>query len=90
MSHSRATISKVQQLLSKWDKGSAVIRSEILSNFLINNYGKTGPELEQELGQCASLFLNRLTAWLRLTYMMGACIGKQLQAIQIFLSATSG
>nr|XP_009859300.1 armadillo-like helical domain containing protein 1 isoform X1 [Ciona intestinalis] len=90
MPHSQSAVSKVQILLSRWDKGSALVRGEILVEFLKNCVGKTGPELEQEFGQAASLFLTRLTAWLRLTYMMGSCIGLQLKALHVFLTATSG
>ncbi|CAK8691746.1 armadillo-like helical domain containing protein 1 [Clavelina lepadiformis] len=90
MSYSATAISKVQSVLSQWDKGTAIVRSEILQDFLRNNVGKTGPDLEQEFGQAASLFLTRLTAWIRLTYMTGTCIGLQLKAIHVFLTATSG
>ena len=38
----------------------------------------------------ASLFLTRITAWLRLTYLLGQNIALQLKAISIFVSASSG
>lgn len=77
-------------LLQEWDKGSKVVRQKILQDFVAQNQHKTGPELEQEFAQAASLFLTRLTAWLRLTYMIGTCLNEQLRAISIFLSASSG
>ena len=61
-------ISKVMSLLHEWDKGSKSTRKQILEDFVEQNVNKTGPELEAEFAQAASLFLTRLTAWLRLTY----------------------
>nr|XP_022316328.1 uncharacterized protein C1orf228 homolog isoform X1 [Crassostrea virginica] len=86
----QSAISKIMGLLQEWDKGSKVVRQKILQDFIAQNQHKTGPELEQEFAQAASLFLTRLTAWLRLTYMIGTCLNEQLQAITIFLSASSG
>lgn len=56
------------KLLQQWDHGSKSVRSKILQDFVASNQGKTGPELELEFAHAASLFLTRLTAWLRLTY----------------------
>lgn len=64
----QTAISKVMSLLQEWDKGSKITRRKILQDFIAQNQNKTGPELEQEFAQAASLFLTRLTAWLRLTY----------------------
>lgn len=64
----QSAISKIMGLLQEWDKGSKVVRQKILQDFIAQNQHKTGPELEQEFAQAASLFLTRLTAWLRLTY----------------------
>lgn len=64
----QTAISKVMALLQEWDKGSKTTRKKILDDFIAQNQNKTGPELEQEFAQAASLFLTRLTAWLRLTY----------------------
>ncbi|XP_033738661.1 armadillo-like helical domain containing protein 1 [Pecten maximus] len=86
----QSAISKVMSLLQEWDKGSKVVRGKILKDFISQNQNKTGPELEQEFAQAASLFLARLTAWLRLTYMIGTSLNDQLKAISIFLSASSG
>ncbi|VDH94243.1 Hypothetical predicted protein, partial [Mytilus galloprovincialis] len=89
-SKQQSAISKVTNLLQEWDKGSKVVRAKILIDFVRQNQNKTGPELEQEFAQAASLFLTRLTAWLRLTYMIGTSLNEQLRAISIFLSASSG
>lgn len=86
----QTAISKITNLLQEWDRGSKPVRKTILQDFIAQNYNKTGPELEAEFAQAASLFLTRLTAWLRLTYMIGTCLNEQLKALQIFLSASSG
>ncbi|KAG8507672.1 Armadillo-like helical domain containing protein 1, partial [Galemys pyrenaicus] len=72
-----------------WDNAGKVARSHILNKFIETNQGKTAPELEQEFSQGASLFLVRLTTWLRLTYMTPSCLNKLLRSIGIFLSAVS-
>jgi len=86
----QTAVSKVMNLLHEWDKGSKIQRQKILINFIEVNRNKTGPELDAEFAQAASLFLARLTAWLRLTYMLGTCLTEQLQAINIFVSSSSG
>lgn len=86
----QTAISKVMNLLAEWDKGSKSTRLKILQRFIEENRNKTGPELDSEFAEAASLFLTRLTAWLRLTYMIGTCLTEQLEAITIFVSATSG
>ncbi|ESP05225.1 hypothetical protein LOTGIDRAFT_227885 [Lottia gigantea] len=83
-------ISRVINILQEWDKAPKTKRKTILEDFIKQHTNKTGPELEQEFAQAASLFLTRLTAWLRLTYMIGTCLNEQLKAIGIFLSASSG
>ncbi|XP_002741408.1 armadillo-like helical domain containing protein 1 [Saccoglossus kowalevskii] len=86
----QTAVTKVMSLLQQWDKGSKSVRGQILSNFVSQNTNKTAPELEAEFAQAASLFLARLTAWLRLTYMVGTCLNLQLKALTIFLSSSSG
>ncbi|XP_062974706.1 armadillo-like helical domain containing protein 1 [Elgaria multicarinata webbii] len=86
----QAAISRLISFLQEWDSAGKVTRNHILENFILANQGKTGPELEMEFSQGASLFLARLTAWLRLTYMYGTCLEYQLKSISIFLSAASG
>ena len=55
------------QLSKTWDSGNKRIRERILNEFIRGNWNKTGPQLEKELGNGASLFLARISAWLRLT-----------------------
>ncbi|KAI8613915.1 armadillo-type protein [Chytriomyces sp. MP71] len=78
------------QLSKTWDRGNRNMRERILQEFVDNNKNKTGPQLEIEFGNGASLFLTRVTAWLRLTYLLNFNISLQLQAISIFVSAASG
>lgn len=60
--------SHLLHLTRTWDQGNRIIRERILTEFIKNNKFKTGPQLEKELNNGASLFLTRITAWLRLTY----------------------
>uniref|UniRef100_A0A8C2TBK7 Armadillo like helical domain containing 1 n=1 Tax=Coturnix japonica TaxID=93934 RepID=A0A8C2TBK7_COTJA len=83
-------IKKLMVFLQEWDNARRVARNHILDNFIRSNNGKTEPELELEFSQGASLFLARLAAWLRLTYMHSTCISKLLKSIGVFLSAASG
>ncbi|NXC39604.1 ARMD1 protein, partial [Penelope pileata] len=85
-------IRKLMVFLKEWDNAHKVARSHILDNFIKSNNSKTEPELELEFSQGASLFLARLTAWLRMTYLCtySTCLSKLLKAIGIFLSAPSG
>lgn len=64
----QAAISRLLSFLQDWDNAGKAARSHILDNFIENNQGKTASELEQEFSQGASLFLVRLTTWLRLMY----------------------
>ena len=54
-------------LTRTWDQGNRTIREKILKDFIKENKHKTGPQLEKELNNGASLLLTRITAWLRLT-----------------------
>ncbi|XP_028260131.1 armadillo-like helical domain containing protein 1 [Parambassis ranga] len=85
----QANIGKVLSFLREWDRGDRTVRSRMLNTFLSHNSGKTFYELEMEFAQVASLFLARLTTWMRLTYMFGIFLGLQLKAVGIFLSASS-
>ncbi|XP_044056354.1 armadillo-like helical domain containing protein 1 isoform X1 [Siniperca chuatsi] len=85
----QANIGKVLSFLREWDRGDRTVRSRMLDTFLTQNTGKTFYELELEFAQVASLFLARLTTWMRLTYMFGTFLGLQLKAIGIFLSSSS-
>ncbi|KNE61295.1 hypothetical protein AMAG_07036 [Allomyces macrogynus ATCC 38327] len=78
------------KLATSWDRGSKSVRERILSDFIHSCRLKTGPQLEQELGLGASLFLTRISAWLRLTYLLNYNLAMQMEAISIFLSAAGG
>ncbi|KAM9848927.1 armadillo-like helical domain containing protein 1 [Aulostomus maculatus] len=82
-------IGKVLGFLREWDRGDRTVRSRILRNFVAQNTGKTFYELEQRFAYISSLFLARLTTWMKLTYMFGTCLELQLKAIGIYLSASS-
>ena len=68
----------VRKLLHKWDHGNKQVRARILEEFIITNQNKTGPEIETDFAQSASLFLTRLTAWLRMTYLFCSCFRNSL------------
>ncbi|KAI8821632.1 uncharacterized protein EV422DRAFT_424560 [Fimicolochytrium jonesii] len=78
------------QLSKTWDKGTRSVREKILQEFVTHNRNKTGPQLEREFSNGASLFLTRISAWLRLSYLLGHSLSIQLQAINVFISASSG
>lgn len=48
-------------------QGSPKVREQMLLDFVDQCETMTAPELEQQFNDCGSLFLARLTAWLRLT-----------------------
>lgn len=64
----QAAISRLLSFLQEWDNASRALRIQILTTFIETNEGKTGPELELEFSQGASLFLIRVTTWLRIMY----------------------
>uniref|UniRef100_A0A3B4H0R1 Armadillo like helical domain containing 1 n=1 Tax=Pundamilia nyererei TaxID=303518 RepID=A0A3B4H0R1_9CICH len=74
----------VLSFLREWDRGDMRVRGRMLSTFVTQNTGKTFYELELEFAQVASLFLARLTTWMKL-YMLGTFLGLQLKALGIFL-----
>ncbi|XP_070688277.1 uncharacterized protein mutyh [Pempheris klunzingeri] len=85
----QANIGQVLGFLRQWDRGDRTVRRRLLDTFVSQNTGKTFYELELEFAQVGSLFLARLTTWMRLTYMFGTSLELQLKAIGIFLSASS-
>eukprot|EP00854_Cymbomonas_tetramitiformis_P005401 gene5400-6549_t len=76
--------------LKVWDKGSRSSRLKMLGEFVARARHKTGPQLEMDYGNGASLFLARISAYLRLTYLLGHSTAALLDAISIFVSASSG
>ena len=53
-------------MFQEWDNGTKANRGKLLEDFIKNNSNQTGPELELEFAQAASLFFARITAWMRL------------------------
>ncbi|MCJ8734620.1 hypothetical protein PDJAM_G00237360 [Pangasius djambal] len=88
-SREKAASSRVLNFLCEWDRGNKSTRTRMLEKFLQENTGKTSPELELEFAQASTLFLARITAWMRLTYMFSTCLHLQLRALGVFLSAAS-
>ncbi|XP_065839387.1 armadillo-like helical domain containing protein 1 [Oscarella lobularis] len=86
----RPSTAALQKVLREWDQGSKIVRQRILRDFIHINDNKTAPELENEFANAASLFLTRLTSWLRLTYLLGTCLQLQIKAIGIFIGSSSG
>lgn len=86
----QSAVLKVQNFLKSWDGGSALARAGILKDFIARNKGRTGPEIDEEFCQASSLFLNRISAWLRLSYITGTYVSLQLKALNTFLAATAG
>jgi hypothetical protein len=43
------------------------VRRNILNDFILQHQNKTGTEIEEEMAHSASLFLTRITSWLRLS-----------------------
>uniref|UniRef100_A0A5K3F0T1 TIR domain-containing protein n=1 Tax=Mesocestoides corti TaxID=53468 RepID=A0A5K3F0T1_MESCO len=74
-------------LLREWDRSPKEKRRRLLQDFIDQHWNRSGPELELELAQMASLFLARICVWVKLTYMNGVCLTEQLQVLYIFLSA---
>lgn len=64
----QANIGEVLSFLREWDRGDRRVRGRMLETFLAQNTGKTLYELELGFAQVASLFLARVTTWMRLTY----------------------
>lgn len=56
------------KMLRDWDSGSKSTRAMILQSFIADMKDRSGPDLEAYFSDAASLFLTRLTAWLRMTY----------------------
>eukprot|EP00736_Rhodelphis_marinus_P005590 Rmarinus@m.15397 len=80
---------KLEQTLREWDKGSKQQRLSILNTFIKQHGSKTCIQIERELGNGASLFLARISAWLRLTYLLNIGLSTQLRALSIFLGSSS-
>jgi len=67
------TCSSAVGRLRDWDSSSAQRRVRMLRQFAANNQFKTGTDLDEQFAGAASLFFARLTAWIRITYLMMCC-----------------
>ncbi|KAJ9468277.1 hypothetical protein DIPPA_16165 [Diplonema papillatum] len=74
-----------KDILRRWDSGSRQQRISILLEFIASHKNSTGADIERNLGPTVMLFFTRITAWLRLTYMLGYELAVQLTAISLFL-----
>ena len=59
-------------------KGKTKTREKILSNFIERHKDDSGPDLEEEFADAGSLFLTRITTWLRLTSVCFTSIKEKL------------
>ncbi len=71
-------------------QASRAERERILRSFIEKNQCKTGPELEHEFKNGASLFLTRLCAHMKTSVASRSSMGLTFQAISIFISSASG
>ena len=81
---------QLNAFLRRWDTGTRASRTKQLEEFVARCADMTGPQLEDELENGASLVLTRISAWLRLSYALGHSVALQLQAIAVFVAASSG
>ena len=84
-------VGELREYLGRWDKASKPAREKMLAEFVRHSRHMTGPELEREFGNGASLLLTRICAFLKTRVHAGdASIGTALQALAVFLGAASG
>lgn len=83
-------ITEMTRYLEQWDHATRHKRADMLSKFVEEHDGATGSDIEMEFANAASLFLTRLAAWLRLTYMTGKHLQLQLESILVFLASSCG
>lgn len=63
-----AHVGEVLSFLREWDRGDRTARGRMLSSFLGGSAGRRPDELELRFAQVASLFLARLTTWMKVSY----------------------
>ena len=84
-------VGELREYLARWDRSGKSAREKMLVEFVRNTRNMTGPELEREFGNGASLLLTRICAFLKTRVHRGeVSISSALQALSIFLSAASG
>ena len=79
--HRMPAAKQLNAFLRRWDTGTRASRTKQLEEFVARCADMTGPQLEDELENGASLVLTRISAWLRLSYALGHSVALQLQAI---------
>lgn len=84
------TRTRLQERLRRWDHGNRASRLHQLGEFIQQHANASGPQLDAEMDNGASLFLARITSWLRLSYALGHSVALQLQAVSVFVSSSSG
>jgi hypothetical protein len=58
-------VGELREYLTRWDKANKATREKMLLEFVKNSRNMTGPELEREFGNGASLLLTRICAFLK-------------------------
>lgn len=77
--------------LREWDNATEARRGKLMQSFVSRFQGSTEPGLEQAFSNGASLFLARLNASLRLTYLLPhSRLVLKVRSINVFISATGG
>ena len=69
LSHSCTAAIYACMFLCLLPQGSKAVRERMLLDFVRQCSDMTGPQLEQQFCDCASLFLARVTSWMRITYV---------------------
>ncbi|KXS17112.1 hypothetical protein M427DRAFT_30594 [Gonapodya prolifera JEL478] len=84
------TVADYTRIADKWDRGNRLSRESMLKEFVRTSVGKSADHLERDFAGAASLFLTRISAWLRLTYLLGNDLTTTIQSLSIFISSTGG
>lgn len=82
----------LKYILSKWDTGGTQKRLRILRDFIITYQTFTGPDIDKSFGNGTSLFLARLSTWMRMNYAADSANGIELvlRALRVLVGANSG
>lgn len=82
----------LRSILWRWDKGGKKTRLHILRDFILECQSFTGPGLDKNFNNGASLLLTRISTWLRMCYSVDGVKGMDLvlRSIRVFVGAASG
>ena len=61
---------RIVQSVFLYYQGSKIVRADMLREFITQCSNMTSSELEQHFADCASLFLARVTTWIRITWVI--------------------